>query len=261
VVHRIRRRCPRRPGSLRRQPRSSTSPSARAPRSTPSSPAAPARASQRSSTSIITSAALWYSPDGGRALPRRLQEGRRVQGLRDAPASPRKGHRRRIRARVRLVRPSEAWTQSSPAAASSIATSACRIMRGYRRKSLQGGLARRRRHAQDHAARLLIVDEFQEFFVAGRQGRRRKRPCFLDRLVRQGRAFGVHVISGLADHRRCVLHRLARSTIGQMAVRVALQCSEADAYLIMGEDNAAARDSFPVPGEAIYNDASGLDRG
>jgi hypothetical protein len=50
---------------------------------------------------------------------------------------------------------------------------------------------------------------------------------------------------------------LSRSTIGQMAVRVALQCSEADSQLILGDNNSAAR-LLSRPGEAIYNDAGGL---
>jgi hypothetical protein len=44
--------------------------------------------------------------------------------------------------------------------------------------------------------------------------------------------------------------------MGQMAVRVALQCSEQDSYIILNEDNAAAR-LLSRPGEAIYNDAAG----
>jgi hypothetical protein len=45
-----------------------------------------------------------------------------------------------------------------------------------------------------------------------------------------------------------------------MAVRIALQCSEADAGLILNEDNSAAR-LLSRPGEAIYNDANGLIEG
>ena len=45
-----------------------------------------------------------------------------------------------------------------------------------------------------------------------------------------------------------------------MAVRIALQCSEADAHLILSEDNPAAR-LLTRPGEAIYNDANGLVEG
>jgi hypothetical protein len=42
-----------------------------------------------------------------------------------------------------------------------------------------------------------------------------------------------------------------------MAVRMALQCSESDSQLILGDNNSAAR-LLSRPGEAIYNDAGGL---
>jgi hypothetical protein len=76
--------------------------------------------------------------------------------------------------------------------------------------------------------------------------------------VRQGRAFGIHVLLG--SQTLGGAYSLARSTIGQMAVRVALQCSEADAHLILSEENTAAR-LLTRPGEAIYNDANGLFEG
>ncbi|MBY0307339.1 MAG: hypothetical protein K2Q09_01215, partial [Phycisphaerales bacterium] len=80
----------------------------------------------------------------------------------------------------------------------------------------------------------------------------------MDRLVRQGRAFGMHVILG--SQTLAGAYSLARSTIGQMGVRIALQCSEADSYLILADDNPAAR-LLNRPGEAIYNDASGMLEG
>ena len=49
---------------------------------------------------------------------------------------------------------------------------------------------------------------------------------------------------------------LARSTVDQMAIRIALQCSDADSRLILGDDNPAAR-LLSRPGEAIYNDGAG----
>ena len=52
-------------------------------------------------------------------------------------------------------------------------------------------------------------------------------------------------------------YSLPRATMGQMAVRVALQCNEADSSLILSEDNTAAR-LLTRPGEAIYNDANEL---
>jgi len=104
---------------------------------------------------------------------------------------------------------------------------------------------------------LLIVDEFQELFVADDHVAR-EATLLLDRLVRQGRAFGMHVILGTQT--LAGAYSLARSTIGQMAVRVALQCSESDAHLILSEDNTAAR-LLNRPGAAIYNDANGLIEG
>ena len=76
--------------------------------------------------------------------------------------------------------------------------------------------------------------------------------------MRQGRAFGIHVILG--SQTLGGAYSLARSTLGQMAVRIALQCSEADAHLILSEDNTAAR-LLTRPGEAIYNDANGMIEG
>ena len=80
----------------------------------------------------------------------------------------------------------------------------------------------------------------------------------LDRIVRQGRAFGIHVLLGSQTLRGRLL--FARATIGQMVVRIALQCNEADAYLIMNEDNSAPR-LLSRPGEAIYNDEGGALQG
>ncbi|MBX3436632.1 MAG: hypothetical protein KF861_04010 [Planctomycetaceae bacterium] len=104
---------------------------------------------------------------------------------------------------------------------------------------------------------LLVIDEFQEFFVEDDRYSQQA-ALLLDRLVRQGRAFGVHVILG--SQTLGGAYSLARSTLGQVAVRVALQCSDADAHLILSEDNTAAR-LLTRPGEAIYNDANGLVEG
>jgi hypothetical protein len=76
----------------------------------------------------------------------------------------------------------------------------------------------------------------------------------LDRLVRQGRAFGMHALLG--SQTLGGAYSLARSTMGQMGVRIALQCSEADSQLILSDENLAAR-LLSRPGEAIYNDAGG----
>jgi DNA segregation ATPase FtsK/SpoIIIE, S-DNA-T family len=104
---------------------------------------------------------------------------------------------------------------------------------------------------------LLIIDEFQELFVADDK-LAQDAALLLDRLVRQGRAFGIHVLLG--SQTLSGAYSLARSTIGQMAVRIALECSEADAHLILSDDNTAAR-LLSRPGEAIYNDQNGLVTG
>lgn len=104
---------------------------------------------------------------------------------------------------------------------------------------------------------VLVIDEFQEFFVS-EDKIAQEAALLLDRLVRQGRAFGIHVLLG--SQTLAGAYSLARSTLGQMAVRIALQCSETDAHLILSEDNTAAR-LLSRPGEAIYNDANGMLQG
>jgi hypothetical protein len=101
---------------------------------------------------------------------------------------------------------------------------------------------------------LLVIDEFQEFFSEDDK-LAQDAALLLDRLVRQGRAFGIHLLLG--SQTIGGTSGLARSTIGQMAVRVALQTSEADSQMILGDNNSAAR-LLSRPGEAIYNDAGGL---
>ena len=104
---------------------------------------------------------------------------------------------------------------------------------------------------------LLLVDEFQEFFIEDDRVAQ-EASLLLDRLVRQGRAFGIHV--HLGSQTLGGAYSLARSTLGQMAIRIALQCSESDAHLILAEDNSAAR-LLGRPGEAIYNDSNGAVEG
>jgi S-DNA-T family DNA segregation ATPase FtsK/SpoIIIE len=115
----------------------------------------------------------------------------------------------------------------------------------------------RRRTMQVLPRLMLVVDEFQELFV---RDDKLAQDCtlLLDRLVRQGRSFGVHVI--LASQSLAGAYTLPRNTLGQMAVRIALQCSESDAGLILSDENTAAR-MLSRPGEAIYNDTSGLIEG
>ena len=103
---------------------------------------------------------------------------------------------------------------------------------------------------------LLIIDEFQEFFVEDDRISQTA-SLLLDRIVRQGRAFGIHVLLG--SQTLGGAYTVARTTLGQMVIRIALQCNEADAYLIMDENNPAPR-LLSRPGEGIYNDMAGHDR-
>lgn len=104
---------------------------------------------------------------------------------------------------------------------------------------------------------LLIIDEFQEFFVEDDKIAQTA-SLLLDRIVRQGRAFGIHVLLG--SQTLGGAYTVARTTLGQMVIRIALQCNEADAYLIMDDSNPAPR-LLSRPGEGIYNDTAGTLEG
>src|SRR5438093_2244504 len=124
----------------------------------------------------------------------------------------------------------------------------------FRNAAVQDLAAYRATTGESMPRTLLIIDEFQEFFTEDDK-LAQDASLLLDRLVRQGRAFGIHVLLG--SQTIGGTSGLPRTTIGQMAVRIALQCSEADSQLILGDNNAAAR-LLSRPGEAIYNDQGGL---
>ena len=90
---------------------------------------------------------------------------------------------------------------------------------------------------------LLIIDEFQEFFVEDDKISQTA-SLLLDRIVRQGRAFGIHVLLG--SQTLGGAYTVARTTLGQMVIRIALQCNEADAYLIMDDNNPAPAPPLPA---------------
>ncbi len=119
-------------------------------------------------------------------------------------------------------------------------------------------LAAHRRSGGEHLPRiLLLIDEFQEFFTED-DTVARDAALLLDRFVRQGRAFGVHVVLG--SQTLSGSYSLAKSSLGQMGVRIVLPCNEADAHLLLHEDNDATR-LLTRPGEAIYNDQAGMSEG
>jgi DNA segregation ATPase FtsK/SpoIIIE, S-DNA-T family len=104
---------------------------------------------------------------------------------------------------------------------------------------------------------LVVVDEFQEIFTEDDK-LAQQASMFLDRIVRQGRSFGIHVV--LASQTLGGAYSLPRTTLAQMAVRVALQCEGADAMMILSEDNLAA-ERLRHSGQAVYNDQSGRIEG
>lgn len=123
----------------------------------------------------------------------------------------------------------------------------------FRATGVQDLAAYRKATGKSLPRTVLIVDEFQVFFAEDDK-LAQDAAVLLELLVRQGRAFGIHVVLG--SQTLGGVFGLARSTIGQMAVRIALQCSDADSQLILDDDNLATR-LLSRPGEAIYNDVGG----
>ena len=128
----------------------------------------------------------------------------------------------------------------------------------FRAEGVQDLAGWRRKRPDDPMPRVvLVIDEFQELFVDDDKVSQDS-SLLLDRLVRQGRAFGMHVLLG--SQTLGGAYSLNRSTMGQMGVRIALACNEQDSMLILSDDNVAAR-LLSRPGEAIYNDQGGLVEG
>lgn len=104
---------------------------------------------------------------------------------------------------------------------------------------------------------LLVIDEFQEFFM--REDRiNRDASAYLDALIRKGPAFGVHVL--LATQTLSGAYKMPDSTKEQVNVRIALPCSEKDARIIFADDNNDAA-HLSRSGEAIYNAMAGRPDG
>jgi hypothetical protein len=104
---------------------------------------------------------------------------------------------------------------------------------------------------------LLIVDEFQRFFQ-GQDDLAQQAKNILEYIVREGRAFGIHIL--LATQSLTGSGALPSSIQEQMVIRIVLQCTDADARLILADGNHGAR-QITRRGEGIYNDASGRIEG
>lgn len=101
---------------------------------------------------------------------------------------------------------------------------------------------------------LVVVDEFHVLFttddkLAGVAAQ------LLDRIIRQGRGFGVHAL--LASQTLAGMVALGSHTLRQVPVRIALQSDDADSRIVLGDDNPDAR-LLNRSGEGIMNRRSGL---
>ena len=126
----------------------------------------------------------------------------------------------------------------------------------FRDAGVQDIAAYREKTGDDLPRTLLIVDEFHELFV-DEGAASREALNIVERIARQGRSFGMHMV--LASQSISGL-RLPRSILDQIGVRIAMQCSEADSRTVLADDNGAAR-LLNRAGEAIYNDQNGLIEG
>lgn len=104
---------------------------------------------------------------------------------------------------------------------------------------------------------VLLIDEFHVLFnqddkIASASA------DLLDRIVKQGRAFGVHAV--LASQTLSGTSALNKATLGLIPIRLALQSSEADSRLLLADDNPDAR-LLTRPGEGLLNTKGGLKDG
>ena len=103
---------------------------------------------------------------------------------------------------------------------------------------------------------LVIMDEFHELFTSANDEFSKKSATIMERIVRQGRAFGVHLI--LASQSYSNISGVDKSVYDQMAVRIVLKCSRADADLLLSNGGSEIDQiSIDDPGRAVYNSEAG----
>lgn len=101
---------------------------------------------------------------------------------------------------------------------------------------------------------VLIIDEFQVLFEKEDALHRRALEV-LERIIRQGRAFGVHAV--LASQSLTGSASSIRGLVGQIPNRIVLASSESDARMLLSDDNTDS-DVSTHPGEGILNTKAGL---
>ena len=103
---------------------------------------------------------------------------------------------------------------------------------------------------------LLIIDEFHVLFSKDNDIMSKNASAHLETIIRQGRAFGIHVI--LASQTMTNVGGIHHGVWGQVGIRIALKCPKADARFILGADNDAVDLLSPNdPGQAVYNSDCG----
>ncbi len=195
---------------------------------------------------IITSAALTYSPERLRLVLLDFKKGVEFQVYADAQLP---------HADIIGI---ESHREFGLSTLEYIDTCMQRRGEAFRQSSVQDIASWNARHPDQTLPRmLLVIDEFQELFVE-EDKLSGQASLILDRIVRQGRSFGIHAV--LSSQTLAGAYSLPRTTLGQMAVRIALQCDAADAQIIFSDDNPAAA-RLKHPGQAVYNDAGGRVEG
>jgi hypothetical protein len=103
---------------------------------------------------------------------------------------------------------------------------------------------------------LLIIDEFHVLFTKDNDIINKKASAHLEQIIKQGRAFGIHVI--LATQSMIGIGAINQGVLGQIGTRIALKCPKTDAHLILGSNNDAVDLLSPTdPGQAVYNSDCG----
>lgn len=103
---------------------------------------------------------------------------------------------------------------------------------------------------------LVIMDEFHELFSNINDTIGKESSEMMERIVRQGRAFGVHII--LSSQSYANVGGIDKAVYDQMAVRIVLKCSKADAAMLLGDGSSDVDQiSINEPGRAIYNSEAG----
>lgn len=103
---------------------------------------------------------------------------------------------------------------------------------------------------------LVIMDEFHELFSNSNDQISKESSEMMERIVRQGRAFGIHII--LSSQSYANVGGLDKSVYDQMTVRIVLKCSKADATMLLGDGSSDVDQiSIDDPGRAIYNSEAG----